>query len=497
MSIKKHYKPKVLVIDEHDTGIKRSATLHTIQKKLRILYVNIVKIVEKKPLLSFFSLLAFLFALIIIGNILRRPPETFSKVTPVKDVATYQIGTAPKIILTGQVEKSGVVSISSLMGGIVQNIYVKEGDKVFQGQWLIGLSTNYQGGNVLSLTRQLAEKQNQLVEENYPTQKDLIKRQKDLAEEQENNADKLRDIVSQSISDTQNVINLNNDIISNLDANLSNLSASSSANSELILGTKQLKSQFESANLQLNNSIRNAQYQSDTNNPVNNLVGINKDIVLKQLDIQDKALDLNKEMSKLQLKIAQVNEASMYPAAPFAGTIEKIHVKIGQNITGGTVLAVLSGTNNTVLKVTVLTTKEIAEKVSRLEPSTITFGSKKIQVLPGYITHEAVSNNLYAIIYQLPKEEYQNSTDKSYVAVEIPIGLPDTPSSVPFVPIDAIYQTQENASVFVIENGKAVNRPVTLGTVTGRYVQIEQGLKAGDSVVLDRNVIAGDEVKAK
>lgn len=461
------------------------------------IYKRALITIERKPLLSFFSILSLLFAFIIIGNILRSPPPIRPKAPIIKEVSTYQIGAAPKIILNGQVEKSGVISITSIMGGVVQNIYVKEGDRVYKGQWLIGLSTNYQGGNALTLARQLAQKQNQLVEDNYPSQKDLIRSQKDLANEQINNADKIRDITSKSIDDTQNLINLNGDIISTLDANISGSEASSSGNPDLILTMKQMKSQFESANLQLNNSIRNARYQSDANSPVNNLGNINKDIALKQLDIQDKALDLNREISKIQLQLAEVNEASMYPSAPFAGTVEKIQVKEGQNITAGSLLTVLSGTKNAILKVTVLTTKDIAQKVSRLEESSIRIGSKTIQAFPDYVSHEAVQNDLYSIIYQLPNDQYQNATDKSLVSVEVPVGYPDTPSSVPYVPMDAVYQTEEGASIFVMEKGKAVNRPVKLATVTGRYVQVSEGLSQGDTVILDRNIVAQDLVSAK
>lgn len=463
----------------------------------RKIYGKASQIIKSRPILSFLSLLALLFATIIISNIIARPKPEVQKPPAVKKVSIYRIGTAPKIVLQAQVEKSGVIDITALAGGIIQNIFVADGDKVGRGKWLISLSTNYQGGNALAVARQLSEKQNQLIEESYPLQKDLVSKQRDQANANLSNFEDLRDITSKSIDDTQNLINLNNTIISSLNDSLNALTANppSASNSALILSTRQLESQFQSANLQLNSALRNSQYQVDTNNPPTQLVQLQKDIALKQLDLQDKALDLNKEISNLQLQLARINEAMMYPAAPMEATIEKIYIRRGQMVGPGTKLMTISAVGKRNIKAVAYVAKDIVDKISKLEPSVLSIGNKTISMYPTYVSSEAITGNLYAVSFTLSADTYSAVADKDYITVQLPIGYADTTAAVPYIPIDSVYQTQEEAYAYVIENGKAKSKTVVLGNVYGRYVQVDSGLTSGDRVILDRNVVSGDLVE--
>lgn len=456
-------------------------------KKLARLKDRVIKRAEKHPLSSFLFLLFILFALIVAGNMVHRPKEEQPKAAPVKKVSTYHIGTAPRLTLQGQVEKAGVIQITALAGGVIQNIYATEGTTVRRGQLLVGLASNYQGGNVLSLSRQIAEKQRDNVENTYQDQKDLLQKQRDLANSTESNFEKMRDITNQSIGDTQSLIDLNNSIISSLnDLITASPSAAGSLNPQ--------KSQLLSANLQLNNALRSAQYQASSDNPPTQIATKQRDIMLKQLDIQEKALDLNREVSNLQLQIARVNEAAMFPAAPFDASVQKVNVRVGQNVTPGTVLLTISAVTDPPLSVYVYTSKEISSKVSPIETSVIHIADKTLRLSPSFISTDAVQNNLYAIMYTLPQESYPDVTDRSYVRVEVPIGFADSVASVPFIPLDAIYQTQETSTVFVEDNGRAKAKAISLGPVYGNFVQVDKGLTAGDSIILDRNIIEGDRV---
>jgi multidrug efflux pump subunit AcrA (membrane-fusion protein) len=474
---------------------------HTANGKVfvRKWYEKAIKVVDKKPLISFFTLLGLLFLFIIVSNIIRQPKVEVKKQIEAKKVEVYHIGTAPRIQTQALIEKSGVVQIVSQTSGIVQKKYVSEGQVAKKGQWLFSLSSNYQGGNALSVARQLSQKQDQIIQENYPLQKELVSKQRELADRTKDNFDQLKDITNNSKNDTQSLIDLNNDIISNLDANINALSAttSASANASLILATKQLKSQFSSANLQLNTSQRNMQYQTDSDNPPTKLAELQHDIAQKQLDIQDKALDLNKDISQLQVKLAEINEGLMYPSAPFAGKVERILVREGQLVNPGTLLLVLSGSVKTTATATIFVSKEIAIQISLLEPTIFTIGSDEIKANPTYISQEATQGNLYSITYTLPEEDYSRLTDKSYITASLPIGYAQSQAALPYVPLDAVYQTQENAYIFVLADGKAANKTITLGSVFGRFVAVNSGISAGDVIILDRTVLDGDALQAQ
>ena len=97
----------------------------------------------------------------------------------------------------------------------------------------------------------------------------------------------------------------------------------------------------------------------------------------------------------------------------------------------------------------------------------------------------------------MPTEYASSLTDKGYIDVELPIGYPDTSATIPFVPIESVYQSRDEAYVYVNEKGIAKTRKVTLGEVYGSYVQVNGGLKTGDSVIVNRNIINGDHVSTQ
>jgi multidrug efflux pump subunit AcrA (membrane-fusion protein) len=473
---------------------KSSKIISPIKLKLQGGYRGFLSFARRHPLGTFFTFLGFLLALIILGNLIRKPTAEPTSVTTPKAVSVYRIGGSPKITLQGQVEKASVVQVTSQTSGIVQKLPYSEGTQVYKGQTLAWLSTNYAGGNTLSVARQIAQVQNQNTNDSYQTQIDLINRQRDLANQGASNFEALRNITNQSIGDTQNLVNLNNDIISTLNSNLATLQLDPVTNASLILSTKQMISQFQSANLQLNSGLRNSQYQTNSDNPPTALANAQKDIALKQLDLQEKTLNMSRELSKLQLRLAQINEGLMYPSAPFAAIIQHVFVREGQSVNPGTPLFTLSAIIDPPLTVYVYAPKSVAEKISKLEPSVIHLGNKNLNLFPSFVSTEAVNGNLFAIAFTLPQENLSDTVDKEFVGVDLPIGYADSESIFPFVPLDAVYQTEDTASVFVEKSGIAQEKHVILGQIYGDFIQVDSGLEKGDQVILNRNVIMGDKV---
>jgi biotin carboxyl carrier protein len=459
---------------------------------------DLEKKIERRPLPMFLTALGILLLLIVAGNKLRQPKNETKTEKAVKEVQIFSIGTAPKINTNVQVEKTGVIQINAPMSAVVYKINVKDGAKVAKGTHLISLANNYSGGNAMTVGRQLAEKQNQLVEATFDDQKDLITKQKESVEENYSNFEKIRDITNASIDDTKNSISLNNTVIATLNANIQNLSTDPVGNASLILSSQQMLSQFQSANNQLNSALRSSQYQADANNPPSKLSEDQKNITLKQLDIQSKSLDLSREISALQLKLARVNEAMMFPSAPSDGVVEQVLVRPGQQVNPGMPLLVFSSSSGRTLRVVSYLPKHLAENVSRTENSIFTLGSNSVQSLPSYVSREAVNGSLYSVIYFLPAGNYSNVTDKEYIKGQIPIGYPDSSASVIYVPLDNVYQTEEEAFVFKVgEDNVARSVKVKLGEVFGSFVRVEDGLSSGDKIIADRNVVEGDTVSIK
>lgn len=445
------------------------------------------------PFAAFFTALGVLLFVIILGNFISnfgKTPE--KKIEAVAQTKVYSIGEAPKATFQAEVNQEGVIEIVAQTSGIVQEVNVTEGQHVEAGNTLVSLSSNYQGGSTPGLQAQLAGAQYKNVTDTFDTQKDLINKQRQITEVSSNNTEELRKISEDAENDTSGLLDQNEGLLNALSTALE--LAKQNGNPIAIGEAETAKAGAQAGVNQLRNAFRNLEYATDTDNPPTQLSNLQKDISLKQLDIQEKALGLSKEASRIQYNIALIQASLMSPAAPFSGTVERILVTPGQNVNSGTVLAVISS-DNPKATLSMLVPQSIAQNISRAEPSILHIGGKKVKATPAYVSNVATNKLLYSVLYNLPEEYINKVTDNSFISVEAPIGYANTLASVPFIPIDSIFQSQNSSYVFTQEKGKAKAREVELGAVYGSYVEITKGIKNGDKVILNRNVVAGEKVE--
>lgn len=461
-------------------------------------YRRVVVFIRRRPFTSFLVVLLLLFFAILANSLTAPKPQEVKKELMVKEVEVYHIGKAARMNLLAQVEKSGVVKIVALTPGVVSNINVFEGQQVGKGTTLITLATNYQGGNAPGLGAALAQAQYKNVKETFDLQKDVIRKQREVAEKSKENADELVSIADKSLSDTRSLIDLNDSLLSTLNTNLFAFEATNSAgvNDQLIFATKQAKSQLQAGNNQLRSALRTTELQAARDKPPAKLADLQKDITVRQLDLQEKALSLSLETSRLQAAIAGVTAAMMTPAAPFAGVVERVHVEPGQSVNPGTPLVTVTGNKQSVTAVARVP-YDVTRNISFIESSTLFFGNVSYGAIPEYVSNEATDGQLYTVLFSIPQNYQGHVTDGEYIRIEVPIGYAQTGAAVPFVPIDSVFQTQEQAYVYVLDGDRAKSQQVTLGQVLGSDVAITQGLTSGDAVILNRNVLAGDRVTVK
>lgn len=477
----------------------RKFNLHSQLRKVRESSYSKRAIVasQKRPFFSFFIALGLLFGIIIFGSVLANlnKKETPKKIL-VKEVQTYKLGEVPKIKLQAKIEKKGVIKILAQTPGIVNNINVNEGDTVSAGTTLVSLASNYNGASAASVQRQLAGAQYQNANETYDTQKDIIAKQRQLTDKSRENTEELRRITENSLSDTRGSLSYNEDILRRLDESITTLEQNNSDGSQAqaILAARGQRGQLLSAVNQVRSGLRQTEYSVNLDKVPDDLANLQRDIAQQQLDVQSKAIDLGKKAASLQYTLASINESLMYPSAPFEATVQKIHVQNGQSVTPGTVLATISClTPKGTAVITV--PRNIAHTISRTEPTEFTLGKNKLSLVPTYITTEATDGGLYSVVYTLPENMAINTTNEEYISAVVPVGVITSSSEIPYIPIDSVYQNQDEAYVFVVDGAKVKSKKVTLGVVYGRYVQIESGLDKKDQVVLTRSVVTGDMIK--
>jgi multidrug efflux pump subunit AcrA (membrane-fusion protein) len=452
-----------------------------------------------RPFLSFFSALSLIFLLIVAGNVLANlNKKEVKRPIVTKAVAVYKIGEHPSVTLQARIEKKGVVQIVAQTAGVVQKVHKTEGETVGKGTLLFSLSSNYNGGNAASVQRQIAATQYKNVKDTFDTQKELIAKQREVADKTAENTDDMRDIARRSLDDTRGLLGQNETILNSLNANLENLQNTNvaGANDAIILQTQQLVSQSQAGVNQLRASIRQLELQADTDDPAVQLQGLQKDIALKQLEVQEKALTLNKEISRLQVHFASIGESLMFPVSPVAGTVERVFVSAGDTVTPGTPLAVISGTDNTI-SATVQVPRTLALTASRADPSTLHLGSETIKIVPYYVSANATEGSLHTMFYAIEPLYAEKVANNEYISIDVPVGLLQQETTTPYVPIDSVYQSQTEAYVYVVEGKKAAARKIILGDVYGSYVAVTQGLKPADQVITTRTVVAGDTVTVR
>lgn len=476
-------------------------SLGILKRKGRALYKALTSIILRYPLRSFFSVLSIMTLLTIIGSFLSHPPSIKTVETPPKTITLFGIGKAPRMQVSAQVQKSGVVHIVAQSPGVVQAIYKTEGQTVGRGTNLLWLSTNYQGGTIPSVSRKMAEHSAALAVGTFTGQREMIAKRREIAGKLDTQTDDLRNITHQSVEETKTQITLNEEILSSLSSQIDYLVATNvgGANDSLILTTKQGKAGILAGLSALKAGLRNSEYQENEGNAPARLSNSTREVTRMQLDLEEKSLALSTEVALLNLKIAQISESLMFPASPVAGRVERIHVTVGQNVNPGTILATVTGTKTTTT-LAVSLPGATARQLSYTEKSVGYLpGGKTVELTPRYISQEPTDGTLHTILFTLPSEYDGLLGNGANIAIELPIGSAQTTSSVPYVPLDAVYQTQQASYVYIATPSAqgawiAKSTPIELGSVYGSFVEVRRGLASVDQVILTRNVVDGDPI---
>lgn len=446
---------------------------------------------QKKPLTSLSITLILLLAVIALNSFLRQPAAVEEEAEVIKKVSVYSVGQTPRITLSARVEENNVIDIYSQTSGVVKNILADTGQNVVAGQQLFSFTTDYYGNSASSLQKQLAQVQYDNVVETYDSQLGLINEQRNVAGLQKDNAEELRKIAQSSVDDTKSLLELNESLLSGLD-----LAISVATDSGEIASLNSQKAQLLSGINQIKSGLRQAELQANEDKPPYELQQLSYEMTVKQLDLQEKSLAMSKEISALQLKLAKVQAALMYPGTPLAGTVERVHVQKNQMVSPGTKLATVKA-NQGSSKLILSVSKELAEKINVFEATFVIIDGEQVELFPDHVSTVPTDGKLYSAIYTIPSIYQNKLADGSLVSVSVPVGTVDTNSVIPFLPLEAIYQSELENTIFVLENGEVKSITVDLGTINGNFVEIKSDLGSDVQVILDRNVIEGQQVEAK
>lgn len=457
---------------------------------------RVKKTARKHPIIAFVAALLILLLVIVAGNVLTSlSKEEADAVVTVREVQAFSTSDSPSVRLQARVDDSGVVEVVALSGGVVNSIPVHEGQEIGRGTVVVNLSSNYNGASIPGLGAQVAKTQYKNVTDTYDNQKDIIGKQREIANKSDESAEEMRKINQSSLNDTRSLLTQNQNLMTTLNAQLEALEASG-GDPAAIFQIQQAQAQLQGGINQMQSTVRTLEYQTNTDNAPDELSTLQRDMTLRQLDVQERTLEMNRDVSKLQYQIAAVTASLLHPTSPFAGTVEKIHVRVGQNVAPGTVLAtILAEEEDVTLALSV--PKAFALSVSQLEPALFTSGKNTYSLPPVHISGVATDGTLFMIRYEVPAEALGSVRGTEYVALEVPIAYGEHQTRGTFVPIDAVYVAQDGSYVNVVRDGVVHAQEIVVGSVFGEYVEVLSGLPGNTQIILDRNVVSGERVTVK
>ena len=216
-----------------------------------------------------------------------------------------------------------------------------------------------------------------------------------------------------------------------------------------------------------------------------------EEIALKRLKKDREMRKTTIENSQLTVRLAELSDAVLRPKTFASGTIESVRVKRGDFVSAGDILVTLRATKGA-STLEALVSRKTAELFDPTKSATLTFGSQTFELLPTYFSTTETENGLFSILFTLGAEAEQKISDGEFLEIRLPLRAVAQENVL--IPIDAVFQDDAGATLLVEEEGKAVNKTVTLGNIYGSFAEVTSGLAKDARVILNRAVIAGDEI---
>lgn len=190
-------------------------------------------------------------------------------------------------------------------------------------------------------------------------------------------------------------------------------------------------------------------------------------------------LQINSLVAQKKQVLDQI--AHMQIRAPFSGKVENVAVELGSFVSYGTVLGQLI--DNSALKINVYLSEQEALKIktgmavtissavlSQTKPGKITMVSDKADASGKFLTEISFSNN--------DKDKL-----KAGILADVHFAIEETETGLS-LPVSALLSGTKDAKVYVVNGNKTELRSIKTGIVTATKVQVLEGLKAGEQVVI-------------
>jgi len=192
-----------------------------------------------------------------------------------------------------------------------------------------------------------------------------------------------------------------------------------------------------------------------------------------RVSVEDYKAQLDIDAKTLQ-QLQRVNRVT----APFTGIITQVHVTVGQEVSMDMPIFSMAQTNNVEIDFFV-TPKEIGE----IKLNMPVFFMKDETKIGGKITKRSFQldeqRRAYLVTATFENQNILFAGNTIDVLVET-----GTPVESIWIPVDAFRKEGNTFYAFVVENGKALKKVITIGKRNERQVQVNSGLNSGDQLIV-------------
>ena len=212
-------------------------------------------------------------------------------------------------------------------------------------------------------------------------------------------------------------------------------------------------------------------------------------------EIKWREMVANLEKAKAALDLANAMLEDNKITAPFNGTVNSLNATLGENITPLKPIMRIINTNGLTVKISV-PENEIT-KVQVGDTAEVVIPALNDRLYMGKVTEKSLTASLLThsypvkVLIERPDEELvPGMIGKVVLKADVSKGI--------VVPANAVLINQEGKFVWVMEDGRATRRKITLSGYSGTGVIVSEGLKTGDIVIVEgyQKVSEGMKVEA-
>jgi len=189
-------------------------------------------------------------------------------------------------------------------------------------------------------------------------------------------------------------------------------------------------------------------------------------------------------IARANLRLAEINLYNAEIRAPYSGVVVARHTEVGSYVAVGAPVVTLIDDRSLEIEADVPTDRVAGLTTGTLVSFKLPGDTPATAIVRATIPDENPLTRTRSVRFTASLANDVTLAANQSVTLQIPIGAP---REVVTVHKDAILERGGQRTVYLIVDGKAEVRPVTLGVATGERFEVINGLKPGDVVVVRGN----------